>query len=138
MKKLLLSIILLASLSVLSQSEYPKLYVLNNDTFCLLTIDQVNTVNVSFVRLDGCNMMVDTLNKLVLQQDVAIKHYQELSNEQDNKMLLQQRILAEQDKQIGLYDKEAKKNKRKIKWLKFQRNALAVVAAVLAVKIFVL
>ena len=70
---LLLSILILTQLSSFSQEGYPKKIVIDGDTLCAITIDQVRKLNFVYIKDDFLKEMNDTL---VVQNE----RYKSLSN----------------------------------------------------------
>jgi hypothetical protein len=138
MKHFLLSIILTSSLLGFSQSEYPMLLKIDTETVCAFSLDQVDSLNVMFVNLDECLAVKDSLKKEIWQHETREARFASFINEQDKKIYLQMKITNELMKQNDTYSSLNEINKKKIKFLKFQRDGLLVAVAIAAVKIFVI
>lgn len=91
---------------------------------------------MAFVKLDACLELSDTLRSIVDKQDFAIKAQQKVIANKDEQLTLSADMLKGQDLIIYDYKKVYKKNERQIKFLKLQRNCLAIAVAVAAIKIF--
>jgi hypothetical protein len=98
----------------------------------------LDSINVDGASLDECKEMQDTLHKYIWQLDQTINHYELLAQSNRKTIDLQSTEIAELNNQGVMYQKQAKKDQRKIKFLKVQRNGLALAVGVALVKIFIL
>lgn len=114
-----------------SQNSYPAKVVINNDTVCAISIAQIDSINLTYVHLQECNELVDTLESTILNYgkldstQKSIIHVQEeqiieLQNENNIKDI----IIKNDDKIIETLTKDNK-------CLKLQRNILVGVAGIL-------
>jgi len=130
-------LLLLLSTTLFAQVKYPARLFISPDTIIAILPAQLTKINVSFVQLDACNEMRDTLKSIVSKQDFAIKAQQKLITNRDEQLAISVDMIKGQDVIILDYKKVYTKNKRQIRWLKIQRNTLAVVVLVAALKIFI-
>lgn len=123
---------MLISLSAISQSVYPKKAVLDKDTVGIVSIDQVRKVNKSFVDLDECQEMKDSLTAQIRVYDKLHSEMNNTITSQDKEILIKQSIITQQQTILQDDDKIAKKMNRRIVLLKVERIALAVALVTLA------
>lgn len=118
------------------QGTYPRLVKIGEDSVCAITISQMKSINVTYVNLDACNEMRDTLKSIVGKQGFAIKAQQKLLTNKDEQLALSADMLKGQDIIILDYKKVYKRDQRQIKWLNIQRSTLAVAVIAFAAKVF--
>ena len=128
---------MLTSLFTFCQADYPSKSVINGDTVCILLIEQVRSINQSYVQLDGCRELTDTLKSIVKKQDFAIKAQKNLLTNYETQLAASSDIIKKQDVVIYDFKKLDASNQRKVYLLKIQRNSLAVICAIAALKIFI-
>jgi len=76
------------SLSVFSQSGYPKVLIESNDTFVVLTLDQVDSLNIQYTNLKYCRNYTDSLEKAESSLNKMVFRYWEIiKNLQDKEAL---------------------------------------------------
>ncbi len=122
---------MLVSLLAISQGGYPRQAVIDNDTVAILSIDQIKTINKSFVALDECNELKDSLNSQITTYDMLVENYESVITSKDKEISLQKIISVEKDLIISTDEKMIKKMKRRITWLKIQRIALSAGVVIL-------
>lgn len=123
--------------SSFSQTVYPKKVILGRDTVVALTPKQVDAINKTYISLDECNTLNDSLNS-------QIDTYDQIVNEKNNQLS----ILHAQINSLDTINKETngivaddekliKIQKRKIGILKFERGALSIAVIVAAILILI-
>lgn len=110
-----------------SQSTYPSKTVINSDTVCVISIEQAKEINVTYLELDQCMEVSDTLKSIIVKQNKVIgSQTKEVEN-----LEKQIKFYNEIDKANGqiILDLKSldKKSQSKIKWLKIQRNVVSVI-----------
>lgn len=119
---------MLTELSAISQTAYPRKAVIDNDTVCILSIEQTRTINKVFVDRDECNELKDSLNSQIKTYDALVKEQKNIISAQDERIVIQKNIINEKDNIIQSDEKLMKKQNRQIKWLKIQRTVFGAVA----------
>ena len=121
----------------ISQTGYPKKIIIGKDTGCVITITQLDEINSTYIDLDECKELTDSLKSEINNQDKrAIKQTAALENATQQIDAL--KVINEERKSINENDKKMIKQKdRKIKWLTLQRNILVGVTAVVTIIIIV-
>lgn len=136
MKQLIL--LLAISTSLFAQTnKYPCKKIIDFDTVCCLSINQVRQVNLTYVDLDYYHSLSDTLNSNLDKLKFITNEQDQLINLQKSDMIIKQSIIDNQMLQIVKYISLDKKSHRQIQWLKVQRNVLAIGVGVAILKIFV-
>jgi len=123
---------MLIQLSAISQDGYPKKIVIDGDTLCAVTIDQVRKLNFVYIKDDFLKEMNDTLNSQNLKYKNLNNKYSDLLKEYQVNTELRRQVVKEQDAIINNYKKMDKKQKRKIIFLRWERNIISA-AAILSV-----
>lgn len=114
--------------SVISQTVYPRKAVIDNDTVCIVSIEQIKIVNKVFVDRDECNELKDSLNSQIKTYGALVKEQNNIISAQDERIEIQKNISAEKDNIIASDEKLLKKQNRQVKWLKVQRTAFGAIA----------
>lgn len=120
---------LLTKLSI-SQTGYPKLVLINSDTVCAVTIVQLDSINAEHINLLECRELKDSLDSQFKVCEDLVKDQKEIISSQEKEIKIQKDITGEKDKLIVIEEEKNKKLERKAKWLKLQRNILAVAVVV--------
>jgi hypothetical protein len=123
-------------MTLFAQSKYPTKLFISQDTVIAILPTQLTKINVAFVQLDGCLEMQDTLKYIVAKQDFAIKAQKKLITNRDEQLVISADMLKGQDNIILDYKNVYKRDQLQIKWLKVQRNTLAVAVIAFAAKVF--
>lgn len=112
---------MLTAVSVISQTVYPRKAVIDNDTVCIMNIEQVKTVNKVFIDRDECRELNDSLNSAVKVYDVLAGEQRKIITAQEERIVINQEIIAQKDVIIASDEKLMKQTYRKIFWLKVQK-----------------
>jgi len=130
-----LLICLSTQLCLFSQLDTPSKQVINGQVVVVISPDQLDSINVTGVALDGCEAINDTLRKEIKQYEAYVESYKKLMVKQDENFMLQRRVIQEQNIQLDIFDDLDKKKNKRITWLKIQRNTLAcgLVAAIIKI-----
>lgn len=128
----------LMNLSGYSQTTYPSKLIVGHDTVCAISLKQVRTINVAYVDLGFYKALSDSFRVILNQQEFIIKEQQKLTNTYDTQLRTKQSIIDNSRAEIVNYTLLNKKSQTQIKWLKVQRNCLAIGVAILALKIIFL
>lgn len=128
-------ICLSTQLCLFSQLDTPSKQVINGQVVVVISPDQLDSINVTGVALDGCEAINDTLRKEIKQYEAYVESYKKLMVKQDENFMLQRRVIQEQNIQLDIFDDLDKKKNKRITWLKIQRNTLAcgLVAAIIKI-----
>lgn len=114
----------------ISQTGYPKKVIIGKDTVCAVTVAQLDSINSTYVDLDECRELTDSLNSQIKNQDKrAVKQADALANAEhqvDNLTYINEELTNTVDRN----EKMIKLKDNRIKWLKVQRVVLATVAVV--------
>lgn len=109
-------------LSVYCQETYPKTIIVDGDTIVAITPNQARKINVTYVKLERSEVVIDSLN-------VQVNDYRKRSCDCDslNFLLTEQRDLLQDkykisERALDAAEVEIEKNNRKIKNLKLIRN----------------
>lgn len=114
------------AVSAISQSDYPKLVVIEGDTIILIESYQLKKMNQTFIMLDKCNEINESLKREIdLHEENAGVLSEELSNERKKSGVLSE-INTEKDGQIDILTSENKKQEKKIKVLKKTRTLFTI------------
>lgn len=126
----MLSIYLSIAVSCFSQQDYPQIKVIDNDTVVLITPQQVDSINKTFLQLD----MYKELNESMIEQDSLAKQViltcKESLNKAEEEIVKEREINNEKDTQIKNLNIITKKQQKKIELLKKSRNLMTITAAI--------
>ena len=127
MKRLtILLIFLLTAAFSFSQEDYPKLTLIDSDTLVLFTHNQVDKMNLTFLKLDE---QIELNNSFLKEINLYNKKIILLEDKYDackvkSELLFQ--IDEEKDGQVEILTSENKKQDKKIKLLKKMRNLYGI------------
>ena len=119
----------------INNEEYPKLLISNQDTFLILTIDQIKKLNIEHIEKNKFKELTDSLNKQVENYELVVIQDKELINNLKEQLILKDNIIIEKD---GINEELTNKNKkigRKLKRNVFFNKGLIVLSIVLGVLI---
>ena len=123
MKKLIISLIfLLTAVLSFSQKDYPKLTLIGEDTLILFTPNQVDKMNLTFVRLDEQLELNSSYKKELLLFNDRFLILNKQYNTCEEKSILLVKVADERLNQIKILTEENKKQDKTIKFLKKSRN----------------
>lgn len=114
-------------------SEYPKKIVYEGDTLVLITMDQVDSLNITYATVDEYKELSDSLNSSIVGYELVIVKDKEIIKEIKEKVKLKDGIIKEKDVIIDEDKKIIEKLKRKNDRLKFFNGVLTVATTVLGV-----
>lgn len=115
------------------ENVYPKKIVYEGDTLVLITMDQVDSLNITYATVDEYKELSDSLSSSIDGYEVVIVKDKEIIKELEEKVDIKNAIIVEKDVIIEEHEKDNKKLKRKNKRLKFFNGVLMVTTTVLAV-----
>jgi len=98
----------------LTNNEYPKAIVQNGDTLCLLSMDNVDSINIKLIDLETCQknetineVLIDTLknknkdlSSIIEKKDYQLFLKNGIINDKDGIIEKKDNILKEKDKKI--------------------------------------
>lgn len=116
------------SQSVFCQAAFPRKAVIDNDTVCILSIEQTKVINKVFVDRDECNEMKDSLNSELTNYGDLVQVQKQVIASQDKEIDIHKKIISEKDVIIESDSKLLKKQNRQVQWLKIQRTVLGGIA----------
>lgn len=122
----------------ISQEGYPRKIVIDRDTVCAITFPQVDSVNKTFVDLDECNELKDSLYSQINTYGKLVEGQKQIIISQGKEIDIQKNIVIEKDNIIASDEKLLKKQNRQVQWLKIQRAILSVAVLTLGVTVIVL
>lgn len=96
----------------------------------------MKSINVTYATLDACQEMTDTLKSIVSKQSFAITAQKKVIANRDEQLAISADMIKGQDIIILDYKKVYKRDQRQIKFLKLERNTLAVAVIAFAAKVF--
>lgn len=130
--KLIMSVILvLIKVSSFCQVNYPQKSIINNDTVCIITIDQVKKINTTFIELDQYKELNDTANSRLITYIKLVDNNTDLIKSLESESKVKDQLILQQKGLIDNKKNELKIQEGKTLWLKIQRNALIVVSGIL-------
>lgn len=113
------------------QVNYPQKAVINGDTVCIISISQVDSINVTYIKLDECHEICTVLRAEISNYEELVKT-NEVIMESNQKQLEIQKHIIEEKNQVDVQNEEIiKKQKRAIKWLRVERDVLGVAVLIL-------
>lgn len=118
---------MLISLLSFSQQSFPKKLVIDRDTVCVISIDQLRLINGVFVDRDECNEVSSLLNSQIRRYEDLVTKQDSLLMSSQRQVTLQEGVIEEKDRWIFNDGVIIKKHDKKIKFLKFQRFGLSVI-----------
>ena len=126
MKKsvLIISLLMLSKLSIFSQQTWPQIQLINGDTICLLSINQIKKINNIYDTKneyhelsDSLIKLIDTCNFINNKKDILIKSCKK-------EIYYQKEIIGKQEEIISNDNLIYIQQKKKIKKLNVQRVIL--------------
>lgn len=129
--------LLLISTSLFAQTKYPYKSFIYPDTICVLSLKNVQQLNLSFVKLDFQRTLTDSFRVIIHNQNNTIKLQDINASSYKSDMKIKQNIIDNSLVTIGVFKDLDKKNQRQIKFLKLQRTILFGLVVAGAIKAFV-
>jgi len=121
------------SQKILQESDFPVKIIYQGKQRILVTLSQVDSLNIAYSYLDECREYADTLetvvlnfNDLIEQGKIAEAALRTIIN---NKNL----VIDKNNDMVFELEKELEKEKKKLKFFKLSTNILGGVAAVLLI-----
>lgn len=121
----------MTALSGLSQTDYPRLILIDGDTLVAFKPEQVTKMNITFLELDKCNELKSSLeaeNILLVERDSVCNMQKENLIEQNETL---ERINEEKTGQVDILTEENKKQSKRIKLLKKSRTLFTLGGVIL-------
>lgn len=103
---------------IISQTTYPKEVVLKGDSLICFTYNQQRLINADLERLQGCEVELDSTEKLVLKYELQVKDGLEVITNLKKQIDLKSGIIADQAKIIQIRENENNKYRKQNKGLK--------------------
>lgn len=98
-----------------NNEDYPKLLINNQDTFLILTVDQVKKLNILKEEKNKYETLTDSLSLQMMDYDLVIIKDKELIDNLKEQLILKDNILTEKDGIISEYIEKDKKLSKKLK-----------------------
>ena len=114
----------------ISQTGYPKKVIIGKDTVCAVTIAQLDTINSTYVDLDECRELTDSLKSEIKNQDTRSKKQTEALDNAEHQVDNLTYINEELTSTVKNNEEIIKLKDKKITWLKVQRVVLVTVTVV--------
>lgn len=127
MKLYIISVLfLLIPLFGFCQGGFPRILIIDGDTICGITLQQVTNANVTYQRLQECSEVRDTLRSQRDSALVLIDTLKVLAAQLQFHSVIQDSLIKEKELQVKMYQDLYTKGEKKIKWLKTQRGIIWV------------
>ena|ERR1700722_5422045 len=110
-------------------NTYPKEVVINGDTVCEINDLQVGLIDETYLSLDECNSIRDSLNKAVTYLKNIVATDDEMVVNLDHQVGLQDSLYKKSAQINAIDEKQAKKDSRRIAWLRIKQTVLVAALA---------
>jgi len=114
-------------------SKYPKKYIYQGDTVVLITMAQVDSLNISYARIDQYKELSDSLKSAVEGYEIVVIKDKKIIQELERKVNLKDGVIEQTEVIAEEYKKDKEKLEKKNKRLKFFNGVLMVTSIVLGV-----
>ncbi len=121
-----------------ANSEYPKIIVYKGDTLVLITLGQVDSLNITYTIVDEYKELSDSLKSSVAGYELVIIKDKEIIRELREKNEIHDQIVEQKNIVNEELKKDNKKLKKKNKLLKFFNGVLMVTTTILGVVVAIL
>lgn len=118
-------------------NEYPKKVVYQGDTVVMITMAQVDSMNIAYASINQNQELNDSLRSAIEGYEVVVIKDKEIISELESKGELKDEIIAQKDVIVEEQEKEKKKLIKKNKRLKFFNGVLMVTSIVLGVVVVI-
>lgn len=112
--------------SISVDNKYPQVRIIEGDTIFLFTHEQVKEFDKTYVKLDKCNEVSESLETDVALCDADIMLCDEQLETEKNKVEILTEINKEKEAQNEILTSENKKQKKKMKLLKKTRTLFTI------------
>ena len=121
------------SQQTLQEGEFPVKVNYQGEERVLITLSQVDSLNITYSYLDECREYSDTLETVVLKFNEIIREGKEAEVSLRKVINSKNNILDKSNELVFELESEAKKNKKKLKFFKLTTSILGGIAAVLLI-----
>lgn len=115
----------------ISQTKYPNKIIIEGDTICQVTIEQLKTANQKFVKLEYCEAISNTLTQQNTIYREIIEKDKEIEVNRQSQIRILQLQKKELDNSVQEYKEDIKNKDKKIKWVKIQRTTFGITTILL-------
>lgn len=129
MKKIIF--FLLFPIIIYSQVPYPKLSIINGDSVCIISVNQVKSINSTYINLKELKEETDSLSAMVVNYSKLTDKNDKLIGSLGKQIVIQDSIITEKDVVINSSNGIIANKENKIRWLKAQRGGLITLSAIL-------
>lgn len=135
MKKFTILLLFLIPFIIFSQEypEYPKMVIQGGDTLVMITIPQVDSINITYITLDEYREKNDSLHSAVDSMRIIIGKDDELMKVLEERIAIKDTIIEKKDEIIEIQDIEMEKKDKKIRRLRIIKIGLVVLCVIFAV-----
>ena len=98
-----------------NNEDYPKLLINNQDTFLILTVDQVKKLNILKEEKNKYETLTDSLSLQMMDYDLVIIKDKELIDNLKEQLILKDKIIIEKDSIIEEINDKNNELSRKLK-----------------------
>ncbi len=120
-----------------SQKTWPQIQVIDADTVCIISIDQVKKINRIFIDRVECNEIKDSLNLVIDNYGILVEKKDDLLFLQDKQIEIQDNIIGKQGRIVANDSIVIRGRDKKVRWLKVQRNGLVVISVLFVILLMV-
>ena len=125
--------LLVYSQKTLEENDFPVKVEYQGKHRVLITLDQVDSLNLTYSYLDECEEYSDSLEKINVGYKSLVNQGLKIESKLRNVLSDKDKIITTNNEIIKEYESIDSKQKRKIKILKLTRNILAGATAVLLI-----
>jgi hypothetical protein len=129
----------------LNNTEYPKVMIIDGDTVCVLSMENLDSVNVKLVDKESCDQELSNCEDINDKNDQLLKEEldknsknQELLQEKDVQLTEKDNIIENQKTIIGNNDDIVKEKDKKIRRANLKFGTSTVLSAILAVALIII
>jgi len=137
MKLLFTIFLVLLFLTTYCRNEYPRIIVYEGDTLVLITMNQVDSLNITYATVDEYKEFNDSLKASIIEYELVIIKDKQIIKNLTDKNKACTGVVGEKDIIIEEHEKDNKKLKNKNKRLKFFNRILTATTTVLAVVVVI-
>jgi len=110
----------------ISTNKYPILSVINGDTVAILSMKNVDSVNITYIELDKYKELYSISEEKNDTKDNIINNLDSVIIQKDKQLGYKDTIINSKDDIIDLQSKDIKKKQRTITWLKIKAGVFIV------------
>jgi len=119
------------SQKILKESDFPVKIVYQEKERVLITLDQVDSLNIAFANLEECSEYQDSLEITLVKYKKLIETGKEVEQSLRGIMSTKDKIIQESNTLTEKLEEQKNKQKKKLKFFKLSTEILGGAAAVL-------